>query len=1165
MQINHINNRYKIIKQLGEGGMGSVLLAQDLANSNRLTAIKTIKSKFLANPESLVRFKHEYEIMNRLQHPNLAQVYDFGELEEGGFYLAMEYIDGRELNEIISQNKNMQIREAIPIIIDLLRAMEFIHSRNIIYYDIKPQNVLIIKDNCVKLIDFGLSDFGNKSTNNVKGTMKYIAPEVINGEAKDYRADIFSLGVLFYEMLSGEIFYPDSSVASIVSTLTSKQEYKSLIDIAFENLKDSRIRAIIEQMCAFDPRDRFSSCAEIIMALNSALDIKIPIETEETKEAFVTGVPFTGREKELNYLQKFLGNLENKLLLVTGKQGVGKSRLFGEFQKQCNMDGVLFFQGSSTSGEVYEPFLSIVSEVLFLFGDKISEQRKKYLHKLLPAHPLFASIIPVENDSMESKTLKNILVETISAVIIDYSSYVKNQIALVFNNFSKADEISLELVNEILYKIQTNNTNNLRLYAECHGEEQKDINDFLNKLQDKDRLKIIKVSEFSEAEVSSYIKNTFGAKSIDRSLLTKTKEIFNYSGGSPLFLQELLKSLVADQVITRTGRLWELKGSLTDVKLNDGVKSIIKKRIANLKLNFAYQKALIFISFSNQENLRVDFFQQFAKTEIDIDWQSLFDLLVKKEFLVFKDGFFTAQNQVVREVLHEMLAENDVLEYQRLWVKVLEKKCPVNFKIEEIDNELLFDLSHHYLNSKYTDIDVFLSKTATFVFELGKRDKSKYANKTAINYFNTLLTEIEKFDQTLDMIQRFKLPLYFNIANIYNLVGKWDKAEDFYLKVHDLAIKTDNKKNMIDTNCYLAKIVSNKGRVEEAMILLNEAKSLAESISDKKSFATVLGYIGVENWRKGEYDNAMLCYEEQKKISLELEDKHIYSMAIGNMGLIYWNKGYLDKAMQCYEEQKKISLEIGDRGNYSLVISNIGNVYNNQGDYDLAIKFYEERKEYCVEVGDKNGYSMVIGNIGNIYCIKGDYEMAMLCYKKKNQICLEQGDKRGYSAGLANIGTVYQAQDDFETAMLNYDEAIDICRNLKSKLLLCYVLNSKADLLFVMKDYDNARFVNQEANQLSTEISNEDGVFDSMILNSKLLALENPDAALLQLNEMLKDDTDESNLASVYYEIYSISKSEDSRQKSLQLYQELYSKTPNYEYKGKIDELNANKPHQQSI
>ena len=105
MGIKRINNRYKIIRLLGEGGMGSVYLAEDLANSNRLTAIKTIKQEFVEKHIILVHFKHEYEIMSRLQHPNLAQVYDFCELDNTGYFLAIEYIKGQELNEILSKNR----------------------------------------------------------------------------------------------------------------------------------------------------------------------------------------------------------------------------------------------------------------------------------------------------------------------------------------------------------------------------------------------------------------------------------------------------------------------------------------------------------------------------------------------------------------------------------------------------------------------------------------------------------------------------------------------------------------------------------------------------------------------------------------------------------------------------------------------------------------------------------------------------------------------------------------------------------------------------------------------------------------------------------------------------------------------------------------------------
>jgi len=1155
MQIQHINNRYKIIKQLGEGGMGSVLLAEDLANSNRLTAIKTIKPKFLENPESLAHFKHEYEVMSKLWHPNLAQVYDFGELDDGGYYLAMEYINGRELNLVIRQDVKMEFDATLAIIVHLLRAMEFVHSRNIIYCDIKPQNILVTDDNQAKLIDFGLSDFGHESSKDVKGTMKYIAPEVINGKEKDHRADIFSLGVLFYEMLSGELFYKDDSVSSIISKLKSNIEFKTVVDIAFENLKDSRTRAIIQKMCAFIPRDRFSSCAEVIIGLNTALNLKIPIETEETKEAFVTGVSFTAREKELDFLEKFLASDENKLLLITGKQGVGRSRLLTEFHKQCNLNGSIFLQGNSLRGESYEAFIIIISEILFLYNDKISEQRKIYLKNLLPDHPVLLPIIPDEKEIMDAKTLKEVLVQTISAIIIDYSKSVRNIVVLVLNDFNNTDEISLDIVDEILYKIKTSKLDNLKILAECRSEEQQDIADFLVRLKDKDRLKVIKIAEFSEKEVTAYINNTFGARFLGRSLSEKVAEIFKYCGGNPFFLQELLKSLVAEGTINKEGSQWQFKGSLAGAKINTGIRSIVKKRIDNLKLPELYLKGLILICFAKQEKLFVEFFQQYAQAEIDIKWQSLFDLLVKKEFLISRDGYFATTNQLFKEVIFSSIKQDETIEYHRLWAKILEKKLPNNANVEEIDNNLLYDLGYHYQNSKFTEIDLFLDKTARFLFEMGKREKAKYANKKAIVYLSRLLKELERFDQHSDEILKLRADIYLNLAVVNELLGKWDKAEELYQNALGLADKIDDSKSFIDCKCYLGWLILNKGRYDEALAIFSEVGAIAKANGDKKTDAIVLGSMGNIYSDNGDHDKAMQCFEEKKQLCLELGDKSGYCGAVGSMGNVYCDKGDYDKGLQCYQEQKQINLEIGDKRAYSGVVGNMGIFFKEKGDYNQAMSCYQEYKQISKELGDVRGYSIAVGHIGTVYSDKGEYDQAMQCYEEKKNICLELGDKRGYSIAIYNMANVIKEKGDFSKAMQFYDEAISIGRELQVKYFLCFYLSSKSDLLFTLKDYDNAKLLNQEANSISTEIANKDIIFKTTILSCKLIALYKPTEAISKLTQMLESETEISNSALVHYEIYKINRSTEHQQKALDICQQLYEKTPNIEYKNRIDEL----------
>ena len=214
-----IDNRYKILKTCGTGATGTVYKVRDLKDK-RIIALK-ILSKEKTSSEAVQRFKREFKLLAGLRHPNLCSVYDFGILKDGQSYFTMEYIDGPNIFEFTKKlpyGKIYPVRKNIangvyPLIVQLCRVLEYIHAKGLIHYDIKPGNVLIqmstdsIDNSIVKLTDFGLAaEERIKGGAMIRGTFPYIAPEVIKGSSMDHRADLYSLGVLLYEIFTRRSF-----------------------------------------------------------------------------------------------------------------------------------------------------------------------------------------------------------------------------------------------------------------------------------------------------------------------------------------------------------------------------------------------------------------------------------------------------------------------------------------------------------------------------------------------------------------------------------------------------------------------------------------------------------------------------------------------------------------------------------------------------------------------------------------------------------------------------------------------------------------------------------------------------------------------------------------------------------------------------------------------
>lgn len=220
-----LDARYEIQELIGVGGMAVVYRAYDIIE-DKIVAIKILKDEFLGNKEFVRRFKNESKAIAVLSHPNIVQVYDvsFGTKIQ---YIVMEYIDGITLKEYISQRKVINWKDAVYFVNQILSALKHAHSKGVIHRDIKPQNIMLLKDGTIKVTDFGIARFSRNETQTMTdraiGSVHYISPEQAKGSVIDEKADIYSVGVMLYEMLTGKLpFEADNAVSVAIMQMQAK-------------------------------------------------------------------------------------------------------------------------------------------------------------------------------------------------------------------------------------------------------------------------------------------------------------------------------------------------------------------------------------------------------------------------------------------------------------------------------------------------------------------------------------------------------------------------------------------------------------------------------------------------------------------------------------------------------------------------------------------------------------------------------------------------------------------------------------------------------------------------------------------------------------------------------------------------------------------------------
>ena len=271
MSTNLLADRYKLIKSLGEGGMADVYLAIDTI-INREVAIKILRGELGSDPVTLLRFQREANAASKLNHPNVVQVYDVGTFEERHF-IVMEYIRGRTLKQLIQLRGALHKEEAISIMKQLLSAIYEAHKQNIIHRDIKPQNVLVKDDGTVKITDFGIALAHNAvqltQTDSVLGSAHYLPPEITRGETATVQSDIYSLGIVFYELLCGSVPFNGENpvqiaMAHLREEIPSVKEFNSSLPQSIEN--------IILKATAKNKKFRYESVEEMLKDVDTCLN-----------------------------------------------------------------------------------------------------------------------------------------------------------------------------------------------------------------------------------------------------------------------------------------------------------------------------------------------------------------------------------------------------------------------------------------------------------------------------------------------------------------------------------------------------------------------------------------------------------------------------------------------------------------------------------------------------------------------------------------------------------------------------------------------------------------------------------------------------------------------------------------------------------------------------
>lgn len=1001
-----INNRYRVIRLLGQGGMGAVYLVEDTLQENQLVTLKKIRADLLGPAgRNLAQFKYEFAALAQLRHPNLIAVYDFGVVADTQeYFYTMEYVPGQDLpNWIAGHIPSPATPPAdytwlYEITVQVCRVLQYIHSRGFIHYDVKPHNIRITPEGQIKLMDFGLiGEARGEGQLMVRGTPEYIAPELIRGDPADHCVDLYSLGVSLYEIVAGRLPFVDTSSMTIIR---QHVETPPEPPRRFDQHIPEPLQAIILKLLEKEPVNRYASANQVIHAINEISGLNFPVETKETKRCYIQSGRLVGREAELAHLQGQLMRMilgQGQLVLITGAAGVGKTRLVRELRRCAQMQHVLVCEGVcyEHARSPYRPWVSILSQVISYQLLRDPESLRLYgasLIKLMPelAAPLGSIASPEKNAS------KPALMEDVAGFL----TACNLPLVLVLEDLHYADAETIELLD---YLGQRAGEGRLLLCGAYRDDEVSETHP-LNLL----RLKgaspmddyapdIIHIDLLTEQDAVEMIKSMLGVQEVPADL---PSHLMAETGGNPLFIESVMHNLADDDLLHYDGKTWRIDiGDLLHIPSNiqEAAQRRLKRVAEHAESLQLLQWAAIMGHWLDMESL----------AEVGhLAPERVFHLVgeaVRQHILAISgQAAYRFSTDAMREAVYQTVPPDELARRHR----------QIGQTLRELYGEgpVAGELAWHF--ERAGD----LAQALHYSTLAANRAQQVHANETAIRYYSNALAFVR--GQTGPGNMQTEYELLAGRERCYNLIGERGAQRADLEAMARIAQELGDVSKQVKVATRHVAMANELGNHADARRAAEAALNLSRQAGHRKLEADSLTALGQACYRLSDYETAQASHQHALELYRQLEDQAGQAASLRSLGNTAYAVGKQAEATHYYEQSLELYRNVGDQSGMAGALNNLGAL---SSDFAQKRQYFEQALAIRQATGDRSRQAQTYNNLAMIYCTLGLYGKAREYLEQAVQITQEQQGRSGLTIYLEGLGRVYlelgeytQAQDVLE-------------------------------------------------------------------------------------------------------------------------------------------------------
>jgi hypothetical protein len=720
-----INGRYTIRRAIARGGMGMVYYVADALHPGRAVALKVV-SGIGADAVKLSLFKAEFATMTKLDHPNVARVYDFEQMQgTDEFLITMEHIDG------VPIARGNGWKAAVELIVQVCRALSYVHSRRIVHFDLKPANILVDKSGTVKVVDFGISGAEPLAREGgVMGTPQYMSPELLLGTSGvDHRADLYSLGITLYELLVGELPCAERDLSVLVKWMN-----QTSVKVPAKLDAPAWLKHLLERLCAKNPADRPRNANAVVQEINISGGFDHPLETAETRQSYVMTPRFAGRaaehERTLGFVSRRLsGAGGSEALLVSGISGIGKSRLMREVRQAAQLRRFVFLEGNCYDRSLveYGPFADVLHQLVPLVeargASDIVQAALPELVKLAPKLGDARSYV----ESPKAATAEGErarLYEAATTFFLQAAKYVP--FAIYLNDLQWAAQGTAQLFSLLAQRVRDEATRGLPLKLALLGSYRSDevegrpLAETMRLLSEQKLGETIELSPLGAPEVKEVITSMLGVDDVPGEFLTRvTRE----TAGNPFFVQEVMRVLFDNGTVFLDDKgHWATKEEVGALEIPSSMAEVFRRRFVQLSPD---EQRIVRALAVHGRPMRGELLGA-VHGDISVVTKALANLedkaIVEKQ--EGKTLAFNIAHDRMRETIYSDLSEPERMSLHR---GIAEKLEAASLELDDT-HKPLDELARHFRGACFED------KALDYARRAGRRAIESYANDAAVEH-----------------------------------------------------------------------------------------------------------------------------------------------------------------------------------------------------------------------------------------------------------------------------------------------------------------------------------------------------------------------------------------------------------------------------------------------